>query len=133
MRRHGCALGTIVALPIAVVLWIGIFRCGAAVLHAQSGPQTALILGSSVDAASTLYALQNPKAHEANPILAHGGTVGFLAGKVATTAGLTWAIQKMAPKHPKVAKVIGYGGGAVLGGLAARNVVLSGHENRPVR
>src|SRR4051812_4178545 len=89
-KRRGDRLAIVrtilVTLPIGLALWVGIFRCGAAVLHAQSGPQTALILGSSLDAASTLYALQNPKAHEANPILAQGGTVGFLAGKVATTA-----------------------------------------------
>jgi hypothetical protein len=127
MRRDGnCRTGLLIGLPLSLLMWAGILSGGSAILRAQ-GPQTALVIGSALDAGSTIYALHtNPRAHEANPMLAHGGTVGVLAGKVATTAALTWAIQRMAPSHPRVAKVIGYGGGAVLGGLAARNVAVAG-------
>lgn len=97
---------------------------------AQQGPQTALVLGSAFDTSSTVYALvANDRAREANPLLAHGGTVGFVIGKAATTAGLVWAIQKLYPNHRRIAQVIGYGGGAVLSGLAVRNVrVQQGHR-----
>lgn len=94
--------------------------------HAQS-PQTVLTIASAADAASTVYALHaNPRAREWNPALRMGGTPGLIAGKVVTTSALAWAIGKIAPTHPRLAKVIGYGGGAVLGGLAVNNVRLGG-------
>jgi hypothetical protein len=126
MRRDGnCRTGLLIGLPLSLLMWAGILSGGSAILRAQ-GPQTALVIGSALDAGSTIYALRtNPRAYEANPILAHGGTVGVLAGKVATTAALTWAISRLAPTHPKVARWVGYGGGIALAGLAARNVAVA--------
>lgn len=122
-KHCGCARGLILWIPVVAMVWAFGFH---GVLQAQSGPQMVLVIGSSLDAASTIYALKtNPRAHEANVLLAQGGTAGFLAGKLATTAGLTWAVGKLAPKHPRIAKVIGYGGGVALSGLAVRNVRVS--------
>lgn len=94
-------------------------------LHAQA-PQAALVIGSSLDAATTMYALKvNPRAYEANPLLAQGGLYGFAAGKAAATSALVLVITKLEKKHPRWAKVIGYGGGAALSGLAANNFRLA--------
>jgi hypothetical protein len=86
-------------------------------------PYAALIAGSSVDLASTLYALHTtPGAHEANPLLAQGGTPGLIAGKLATTGLLVYMLTKIAHAgHPRAATVMGYIGGAALTGLAVRN------------
>src|SRR5262245_33482299 len=90
--------------------------------HAQSKPQIAVAIGSSLDAASTVYVLKTtPRAYETNPIM--GSNVGsFVAFKAAGTAAFVWWIGKIEPKHPKLAKALGYGSGAFFSGLAARNL-----------
>jgi hypothetical protein len=108
----------VVGLAVALALWPR-----AAV--AQQVAQVALVIGSTLDTASTVYVLTvNPRTREANPLLAHGGSAGFVAGKTAATATLVWAIGKLAPTRPRLAKVIGYAGGAALAGLAVHNVRL---------
>lgn len=123
--------GILNALAIEVLIALVMLAACATRSHAQTGPQTALTLGSIADAASTVYALQtNSRAREANPLLAHGGTVGMLAGKSASTAWLVWVTGKLQAKHPRVAKIVGYGGGAALSALAARNVSLAQQRGR---
>lgn len=73
--------------------------------------------------ASTLYALSvNPNAREVNPALNWGGRTSVVIGKLGSTAALTWAITKLQATHPRIAKVIGFGGGIGLSALAARNL-----------
>lgn len=87
------------------------------------GPYAAMIGGSGADLASTLYALKHtPGAVEANPLLSHGGDAGLVAGKVASTLGLAMLMKHLSKNHPTAAKVLGYGGGAALSGLAMHNM-----------
>ncbi len=89
---------------------------------AQTAPTAALVAGSTLDLATSVRALQQPNTREANPFLAHGGTAGLVAGKVATTAGLVWVMHRLATSgHATAAKVIGFGGGALLTSIAIRN------------
>jgi len=122
----GATTGILFKLPAAIAMWTAIIlgvMSSPWVLQAQSAPQVVLTIGSSLDAASTIYALRtNPNAKEANPILGQGGTAGLVVGKVATTSALVWIVGAMQKNHPVWAKVIGYGGGAALSGLAARNL-----------
>jgi hypothetical protein len=86
------------------------------------GPYAALAGGSLADGISTVAALKRPGTVEANPLL-KGGTAEMAAVKGGSTAALLWAMRELVKNgHPKVAKAIGYGGGAVLGGLAAHNM-----------
>lgn len=90
---------------------------------ALSFSQWTLIAGSALDGVSTLYALSvNPRAKEVNPALNWGGRTSVVIGKLATTSALTWAITKLQPTHPRIAKAIGFGGGIGLSALAARNL-----------
>ena len=98
----------------------------AAPVSAQSiAPSIALLAGSSADLVTTLRALHTiPGAREGNPLLSHGGDAGLIAVKLGTTAALVLAIHQFMPTHPTVAKVIGFGGGIALSGIAARNASL---------
>lgn len=85
-------------------------------------PYAALVGGSAADLGSTLSALGRG-AHEANPLLSHGGTPGLIAGKAVGTLALAWAMRALANHgHPTAAKAIGYGGGAAFGAAAAHNM-----------
>lgn len=81
-------------------------------------PLAALIGGNAADIGSTAAVLHGGKGHESNPLLPDNPwAIG------ATKAGIT-AAEALAMKflkdqgHPKIAKMLGYGGGAV-GALAA--------------
>ena len=105
---------------------VGLLR--AAPVSAQAlVPSVALVSGSGADLITTLYVLHTtPGAREGNPFLSHGGDPGLIAGKVATATALVVALRTLtAHGHPRWAKVIGYGAGITLGGLAARNASLS--------
>lgn len=96
-------------------------------LKAQTGigiaPYAALAGGSILDGASTIAALRRPGTYEANPFLSAGGTAGMVAVKAASTAAVVWAMRRLAAQgHPTAAKIIGYGGGAGYGALAAHNM-----------
>ncbi len=98
----------------------------AAPASAQSlAPSLALIGGSTADLLTTLAALRTVSgAREANPLLAHGGTVGLVAVKAGVTGVLVYGLRRLAPRHPRWAQAIGFGGGAVLAGVAVRNARL---------
>lgn len=101
--------------------------CAVAVpASAQSlAPSLALVAGSAADLATTLHALHTvPGATEGNPLLSHGGTAGLVGIKLGTTAALVVAVHRLMPNHPALARVIGYGGGVALVGIAARNARL---------
>lgn len=87
-------------------------------------PYVAAISGQGADLASTLIARQRPGVVEANPF--YGNNTGaILAGKIGSAALLTLAIKELeATGHATAAKVLGYGSGAVFGGLAARNMTV---------
>ena len=94
---------------------------------AQSlGPSLALLAGSSADLATTLHALHTfPGAREGNPLLSHGGDAGLILTKAGTTLALVAAAHRLTTHgHPVLARVIGYGGGVVLAGVAWRNATL---------
>ena len=84
-------------------------------------PYAALAGGSLADGISTYQALKRPGTYELNPLLS-GGTAEMIAMKGGTTAALLWAMHELAKQgHPTAAKVMGYVGGAALGGLAVNN------------
>lgn len=86
-------------------------------------PYLALAGGSLADGISTVQALKRPGTYEANPFLSAGGTAGMVAVKAASTAAVVWAMRRLAAQgHPTAAKIIGYGGGAGYGALAAHNM-----------
>lgn len=85
------------------------------------GPYAALIGGSAADLGTTMQALKRPGTYEANPLLS-GGTAEMMAVKGGSTLALAWAMHELAKTHPKAAKMLGYGGGAALGGLALHNM-----------
>ena len=86
-------------------------------------PYAVLLAGSAADLASTIYAIEStPGAHEANPLLSHGGTPGLIASKLALTAGLTLMVRTMETHgHPKFARSLAYVEGFALGGIAVHN------------
>jgi len=98
----------------------------AAPARAQSlAPSLALLAGSGADLVTTLHALHTvPGATEGNPMLSHGGDAGLVAVKLGTTAALVFAVHRLMPTHPVLARCLGYGGGLALMGVAARNARL---------
>lgn len=88
------------------------------------GSRWANLLGNIADAGSTIYALQNPNAHEANPLFGeHPSAAKILAVKGAGTLLQQLLFQALAKKgHPKLANILGYTSGGVLGGIAANNI-----------
>lgn len=88
--------------------------------QAATMPVAALVAGNVLDAVSTEIALQGGGTREVNPVL--GQSVGRrLALKSAGTVFQVWAVRKLGQRHPKWAKVIGYGGAAALGGVSLWN------------
>ncbi len=85
-----------------------------------SGAQTALVIGSALDGLTTEIALRGPGFKEGNPVLG-SSMPQRIAIKAAGTAGLVWMVGKVAPRHPRLAKAIGFGGGVFFGGVAVHN------------
>jgi hypothetical protein len=86
-----------------------------------AAPYLALVGGHVADAATTLQALKRPGTEEANPLLNGFGPTGIaLKGGSALLQALL--MRKLANSgHPTAAKALGYGIGAGMGALAARN------------
>jgi len=110
--------------PVMLALTLALLSRPAA---AQSlGPSLALLAGSGADLATTLHALHTiPGAREGNPLLSHGGDAGFILTKAGTTLALVAAVHRLATGHPMLARVIGYGGGVALAGVAWHNATLT--------
>lgn len=90
------------------------------VASAQAWP---IVVGSGFDLGTTLYDLHTLPGHEANPFLAHGGTVGLIAVKSGATALLVVAVNRLTHEgHPRLAQVIGWTSGVVFSGVAIRNL-----------
>lgn len=88
------------------------------------GPYLAMIGGHLSDAVTTKLALRNPNLVEGNPILNGFGPAGIAmkSGSALLTALL---MRKLANEgHDRAAKLLGYGTGAGMGALAARNATL---------
>ena len=72
-------------------------------------PYLVLTLSASVDLATTLDVLHSGRGQEGNPLLAHGGQAGLIAGKVAMTAVTAFAMRQFGLKgHPRIASALGY-------------------------
>jgi hypothetical protein len=85
-----------------------------------------LVIGSSVDMASTLYALQQPGTREGNPMLSHGGNAGLIATKAGLTAALVYSLNRLTHHgHPTAAKWLGYSLGAAMSGVAVNNLMMA--------
>jgi len=100
------------------VLCLSCLTC-ATPAFAQTGPITAVIAGNVADLVSTEIALSRGGVHEVNPLMQT--TARRVAAKAGATAFTVWAVKRIAPKSPKVAAVVGYSLGAVMGGIAVRN------------
>lgn len=85
------------------------------------GPAAATIAGNAADALSTYQALNRANTHESNPLLGQN-PAGIVALKAALTIPEVWAEQRLTKAgHPTIAKVLGYGAGALGGLLAIHN------------
>lgn len=91
------------------------------------GPYAALAGGEAADILSTLHAKAHG-AHESNPILGDfgPGAIALKAGMAVPMAVLMRQLDKSG--HDKLAKFLGYGSGAGLGAVAARNMMVGGRE-----
>ncbi len=85
----------------------------------SKGALATFLGGQAADMGSTLAALQNPALREANPM----GAKGTLVTKALMMALMPLVMKKL-PRG--VANAIGYGGGAVGGAMAARNMAMMG-------
>lgn len=79
-----------------------------------------LILGSSADLSSTMYALNNG-AREANPIMT-GSTAKMVAIKAGGTAGIIYLVNKLKKNKPKTANIVSCSIGAGFGAIAVHNI-----------
>ena len=105
-------------LPLILLAW-------AAPCSAQThGPALAVVIGNTLDAATTEIALRRPGAYEANPLLGQASGPR-LAVKATTTAAEVWIVQRVGRAHPTAARVLGYSIGAVTAAVAWRNLRLS--------
>jgi hypothetical protein len=85
-------------------------------------PMTATVAGNAGDALTSLLALRNPGLRESNPLLPQNGAL-IAAIKLLATYPELRAVQYLRDHgHPTVALALGYGIGAMGGGLAAHNV-----------
>ena len=115
-----CAV--ILALVSQVIEWR---RVGLLVLlvilpsvaHAQT---SALITANVLDVASTEYAISHG-AVEMNPIMGQT-TAQRVVVKGLSTAAQVWLVKRLSPRHPKLAKGLGYGLSALLVGVAGHNL-----------
>lgn len=87
-------------------------------------PYLALGAGEAADAGSTALALSRSGTQEGNPLLPQNAA--SIAGlKAAITIPMMIGMHYLAEHgHPTIAKVIGYGGGALGAGIAAHNMTV---------
>lgn len=89
------------------------------------GPYLALLGGEAADLGTTLSAIQSGRGTEGNPLLAHGGTAGLVAGKAGTALLLAYLMHRLAADgHPTAAQSLGYIAGGSYGALAAHNAMV---------
>ncbi len=81
----------------------------------------AMIGGNVADIATTLQAIHDGRAREANPLMGHGGTAGMVAVKAATTAAEALLLERLAKQHPKAAYIAALTLGGIGAGLAVHN------------
>lgn len=91
-------------------------------LPAISTAQTApIVFGNVVDAISTEYVLAHAHAREWNPIMGQQ-VARRIAVKTIGTVAEAWLVQRIARRHPKVAKGLGYGFGIAYSSVAVYNL-----------
>ena len=86
--------------------------------HAQTVP---IVIGNLADLVSTEIVIAQGHAREANPIMG-SSTLQRVAVKAAGTAVQVWLVKQLEPRHPRMAKVIGYSVGGSLSLLAIHNL-----------
>ena len=87
------------------------------------GPYAALAGGQIADILSTLHAKQNGGV-EGNPLLGEFGAKD-IALKGAMSLPMVLLMRHLGKSgHPTLAKALGYGAGAALGGVAAHNMTV---------
>src|SRR3990167_555373 len=84
-------------------------------------PYAAVIGGNAADALTTMQAIRSGRGREGNPLLPQSPAA--IAGmKAALTVPEVWAMRALTKAgHPRIAKAIGYGIGALGGAMAVRN------------
>ena len=87
-------------------------------LHKIGHP--AVVAGNIMDLATTVQAIREGRAREANPLM-RGSTGKMVAVKAATTAAEVYLLEQLAKKHPKAAFVAALTLGGIGAGLAAHN------------
>ena len=86
--------------------------------HAQTVP---IVIGNLADLVSTEIVIAQGHAREANPIMG-SSTLQRVAVKAAGTAVQVWLVKQLEPRHPRMAKVIGYSVGGSMSLLAVHNL-----------
>ncbi len=82
----------------------------------------AVVVGHSMDLASTQRCLGSGRCHEVNPfLLRFDQPMAFAASKFGIGGVQLWATRKLQRSHPKWASVINYSIGAGFTALAVRN------------
>lgn len=81
----------------------------------------ALIGGNAADLGTTVDTIRSGRGREKSPLAKNLNLPAMGLMKGIGTAGETYALNKLAEKHPKLAKALAVGGGAALGAVAYRN------------
>lgn len=79
-----------------------------------------LLGGQIADLVTTLQAIHDGRASEANPLMRHGAA-GMIAMKAGTTAAEAYLLEKMAKDHPKAALITALTLGGIGTALAVHN------------
>ena len=89
----------------------------------------AVALAHGADTATSLYAFSKG-ATEANPIIVSTQPVPFTLQMAGGAALEIYALQKLAPKHPKWAKALAWISIGVRGSVSAHNVQVGRRQSR---
>lgn len=108
-----------VTVPLVLLL-----LCLPSISSAQSTPRAPLwvmVAGHAADLASTEYVMHSGCCREVNPIMGASTTQRVIVKSLGTVAS-AYLVHAIGRRHPRLAKVLGYGIGAAMTGVAVRNL-----------
>lgn len=88
-----------------------------------------VILGHSVDITTSLVAFDKG-GHEMNPLVISQAPAPFIIEGAAVSLGEIYVLKKIAKKHPKIAKTLGYIQFSVSMGAGTNNILAIDRLNR---
>ena len=106
------------------LLWLSMLCLMLALLClsaiSASAQTSVLVTANVLDVVSTEYAVRHG-AVEMNPIMGQTTAQRVLV-KSLSAAAQVWLVKRLSPRHPKLAKGLGYGMSALLVGVAGHNL-----------